>query len=86
MSIRATLVAAHAPARLTVEGDLVAETIQLAGAVPFVRKIEVSPGDHVIRFACDGTPADAPADPRTMVWRVENFALAESSGPVAPSP
>jgi hypothetical protein len=85
-SIRATLVAAHGPARLSVEGDLVAETIELAGAVPFVREIEVSPGDHVIRFACDGTPADAPADPRTMVWRVENFALAESSGPVAPSP
>jgi phosphoglycerol transferase len=83
-TVRATLVAAHGPARLTVLGDLLVDTIELAGGVPFVREIEVPPGDHVIRFACDGRPADAPTDPRTLVWRVENFALAESSKGRAP--
>jgi phosphoglycerol transferase len=84
VSIHATLVAAQRPARLIVEGDLTGDSIELAGSVPFAREIEVPPGSHVIRFACDGKPAEAPADPRTLVWRVENFVLEDSRVPARP--
>jgi hypothetical protein len=71
------MVAAHSPAVLTIEGDLLAETIELAGPTRFVRTLKVPPGRHVIRFRSDGRPAEAPGDPRTLIWRAESFALSE---------
>jgi len=73
-SIRMTLSAASPPARLTMAGELLSATVDLSpGGVQFVRSIDVPPGRHAIRFVCDGRRADAPSDPRTMVWRIENF-------------
>ncbi len=77
MTIRTTIVAARSPARLILAGDLLSETVDLVDAVPFVREIDVPPGHHTIRFACDGEPAVAPEDPRTMVWRAEDFVIDE---------
>jgi hypothetical protein len=76
-SITMTLVAAHPPARLTIDGDLLSTGVDLVAVMPFTREIDVPPGHHVIRFACDGKRADAPTDPRTMVWRIENFVFEE---------
>jgi hypothetical protein len=39
--------------------------------------LELPPGHHVLRFSSDGRPADAPHDPREMVWRFESFAFEE---------
>ena len=75
-SIRTNLSAAHASARLTLDG-LLSDQLDLVGSVPFAREIDVPPGEHVVRFECDGKPADAPADPRTLVWRVSDFTMQE---------
>jgi hypothetical protein len=72
-----TLSAARPPARLDVAGDLLSTSIDLTGPFAFDREIEIPPGTHVIRFACDGKPADAPLDPRTLVWQVANFTFDE---------
>jgi phosphoglycerol transferase len=76
ISIRMNLTAAQPPARVAFDG-LLSERLDLAAPVALDRVIEVPPGEHVIRFDCDGRPANAPADPRTLVWRVANFTMEE---------
>jgi hypothetical protein len=73
--LRMRFAAAHSPARLILGGDLVSASMDLGDLVRFAREIDVAPGRHVIRFACDGRRADAPADPRTLVFRVEGVVL-----------
>jgi hypothetical protein len=76
IAIRLTFVAAQPPARLVIAGDLLSATVELGTTgTGFERLVTVPPGHHLIRFQCDGRPADAPRDPRVLVWRVENFAL-----------
>lgn len=77
VSIRMTLVAARPPARLVIEGDLMSGAEDLVGLVPLAREVDVPPGRHVVRFRCDGPRVEAPRDPRTMVWRIENLSLEE---------
>jgi len=77
VSVRATLAAARPPARLIVAGDLASANLDLGEPVEFTRVLEVSPGHHVLRLTSDGRPAEAPNDPRRMVWRLENFAFDE---------
>lgn len=70
--------AAHPPARLIIEGDLLTASVEIdAAGVSFERLLTIPPGSHVIRFHCDGKPAVAPRDPRVMIWRIENFAFNE---------
>jgi phosphoglycerol transferase len=78
VSLRMSLVAAQPPARLKFEGDLWSDEFDLVGMVPVSHPIEIPPGRHSIRFACDGHQAEAPGDPRNLVFRVEDFALEES--------
>jgi hypothetical protein len=69
-----TLAGAHAPARLSVRGDIVNIDIDLPpGGTRFTPTADVPPGLHAIRFDCDGRHLDAPTDPRTLVWTIENF-------------
>jgi phosphoglycerol transferase len=82
VALRMTLVAAESPARLRLGGDLLSAAVDLAGVVSFTRQIDVPSGHHVIQFDCDGRRANAPGDPRTMVWRVEDFEFEEL--PMAP--
>ena len=84
--IKFTAYAAHAPAALFIDGDIVdSQKIDLAdGGTSFVREIVVPPGHHVLRFQCGGRPAEAPADPRTMIWHADNAVIEEL--PPAPSP
>jgi hypothetical protein len=75
-SLRMILVAAQPPTRLIIDGDLLSETVELAAeGMPFLRTITVPPGSHAIRFRCDGRPANAPGDPRILVWRALDFEL-----------
>jgi phosphoglycerol transferase len=76
-SLSAVLSPAQPPANLVIEGDLVAARLTLDGPTPFRRVLELPPGHHVLRFSSDGRPADAPHDPREMVWRFESFAFEE---------
>jgi phosphoglycerol transferase len=86
ITIKFTAFAAHAPADLFIDGDIVAsQKIDLAdGGTPFYREIAVPPGSHVLRFHSGGRPAEAPADPRTMVWHADDPVIEEL--PPAPSP
>jgi phosphoglycerol transferase len=77
LSVRAALAAARPPARLSVDGDLLAASVELVEPVAFAHTLDVAPGHHVIRFASDGRPAEAPGDPRVMVWRLEELAFDE---------
>jgi phosphoglycerol transferase len=77
VSVKMTLGAAQPPARLAVGGDLLSTGIDLMGPVAFDREIDVPPGHHVVRFSCDGRRANAPADPRTMIWQIESFFFEE---------
>jgi phosphoglycerol transferase len=79
-SLSTNLFAAQAPARLFVEGDLVSEIIDLSpNGSAWTRTFVVPSGEHVLRFRSDGRPADAPLDPRSLVWRAENTAFAETA-------
>jgi phosphoglycerol transferase len=79
VSLTMTLFAAQAPAHLRLRGDLLSSDLELpAGGVRFAPTVDLPPGRHVVHFDCDGRPADAPADPRNLVWRVDNFDLAEA--------
>jgi NAD(P)-dependent dehydrogenase (short-subunit alcohol dehydrogenase family) len=77
LSLKAVLHAAQWPARLRLSGDLISATITLDTALSFDRELDVPPGHHVIHFSSNGRPAFAPGDPRTMVWRMEDFVLDE---------
>jgi phosphoglycerol transferase len=77
VSLHMTLVAAQSPAHVKLGGDLLSADVDLGGIVSLARKVDVPAGRHVITFDCDGRRADAPGDPRTMIWRVENFAFDE---------
>jgi hypothetical protein len=86
-TIQMTMSPANSGARMTISGDLISlPAIKLEeGGTPFSRVIKVPPGVYTIRFHCDGEPARAPDDPRTMVWRASKIVLSEAFRP-APAP
>jgi phosphoglycerol transferase len=78
VSLKMRVVAAHPPARVIIEGNLVSASLDVAaGGASLSRIIEIPPGNHLIRFGSDGKPAMAPTDPRTLVWRAEDFVVQE---------
>jgi len=46
-----------------------------ASPAPYSKTITVPPGESVIKFTSTGKPINAPLDPRTLVFRVENFTM-----------
>jgi len=76
-SMSAVLAPAQPPAHLTISGDLVSEHLTLDGPTRFQREIDLPPGHHVLRFESDSRSANAPHDPREMVWRIDGFAFEE---------
>lgn len=79
--LRATFAAARPPAQVVVQGDLLSTRLTLAGdGTAFVAEVDVPPGAHAVRFHCDGARADAPEDPRVLIWRAENFVLEQWPG------
>lgn len=72
-SLSMTVFAASPPSSVVLDGDLLRESIPLPPqGTSFSRTLNVAPGRHVVRFLSRGRPADAPFDPREMVWRIEN--------------
>jgi len=73
VSIRMTAFAANPPASLEIDGDLTSARFELGQkGTPVALALKVPPGHHTIRFRSNGQPADAPGDPRTLVWRAED--------------
>jgi phosphoglycerol transferase len=76
IAIHMGLSAARPPAHLSIMGPLLTDALTLdEEGQGFARDIDVPPGRHVVRFHCDGARAIAPADPRNLVWRVDNPAI-----------
>jgi phosphoglycerol transferase len=79
LTIRSILVPATGPAHLKLDG-LLSVTLDLSPAgTSFEATIQLPPGDHEVRFVEDGAPIDAPADPRTLAWKVRDFAVEETT-------
>jgi phosphoglycerol transferase len=82
LSIRMTLAAANPPASLQIDGDLTSSRVELGPkGAPLSLTLRVTPGRHVIRFRSDGKAADAPGDPRTLIWRAEDPIVEEMPRP-----
>ena len=85
MTIEMTAAAGRPPASLDIEGALISGRFELGSeGARISRRITVPTGRHVIRFRSDGPPADAPHDPRTLIWRAEDVVLEEVAGPDSP--
>jgi phosphoglycerol transferase len=79
-----TLASGKPPARLTIFGDLLSETVEIPqGGAPLARTLSVAPGHHRLRYHAAGAPPpDAQTDPRRLqlIWRAENPRLEEIPG------
>jgi phosphoglycerol transferase len=85
LSVSARLFPAFEPAHLTLDGDAVHLEVTLpARGIVVARDVDVGPGSHDIRFRCDGRPADAPNDPRTLVWNIHDFTIDEQGSRASP--
>lgn len=57
-----------------IEGPAFSEEVKTdAGGRPFSIVLKLPPGKSAVRFASDAKPLAAPGDPRTLVFRVEDF-------------
>jgi hypothetical protein len=80
VSVRMTAVAAKPPASLEIDGDLTSARFELGPQGAMVSlSLRVPPGRHTVRFRSDGQRADAPGDPRVLVWRAEAPVAEETS-------
>jgi phosphoglycerol transferase len=88
-SLRFSALPAQPPARLQIEGDLLGGDLELVSSwAQLERVFDVPPGRHLLRFRCDGKPADAPHDPRSLIWRAQDPVLEEvppNAGGASPS-
>jgi phosphoglycerol transferase len=85
LSLSARLFPAFEPAHLTLDGDAVHLEVALpARGIVVARDVDIGPGTNVIRFRCDGRPADAPNDPRTLVWNIHDLTIEEKESTVSP--
>lgn len=69
-----TLTAGSPPAELTLAGDLLSGTFRISKggtSTRFSRRLVISPGSHLLHFHVEGSPADAPSDPRRLMMRVD---------------
>jgi hypothetical protein len=77
-SLQMTLMAAQPPANLFIEGDIMAGSLELkVEGTKLTHVITVPPGRHVLRLRSDGKRADAPGDPRVLVWRAVDYFVGE---------
>jgi phosphoglycerol transferase len=62
------------PARLLIDGGLVRREVSLTAAGrPLELKLLIPPGEHVVRFSCDGPFVPPAVDPRGFVFRLRNI-------------
>jgi phosphoglycerol transferase len=82
LTIRGVLIPASGPAHLKLDG-LLSVTLDLPPeGASFELTIQLPSGDHEVRFVEDGATVDAPADPRTLAWRLRDFAVQETTPPL----
>lgn len=77
LTLKATFAAARPPAKLDIVGDLFSATVELRGPELFQRELEVPPGSHFLKFQCHGCGVINNGDPRTLVWRIDDFQLSD---------
>jgi phosphoglycerol transferase len=66
-------------ANLSLDGDLLSEQLKISlKPTLYSKMLTISPGRHVIRFACDAKLVYAPSDGRPLVFKVINFSLQEN--------
>jgi phosphoglycerol transferase len=83
--VRAVLIPAAVPAQLRLDG-LVSAALDLPPAgTRLEAPIDLPAGDHEIRFQEKGPALDAPSDPRTLAWRLQDFTVDEPTS-AAPGP
>jgi phosphoglycerol transferase len=65
------------PTHLRIEGDGLDENFVIhPSGVALSKQISVQPGTTLLRFFCDGDPLPKNSnDPRTLVWRIEDFKM-----------
>jgi phosphoglycerol transferase len=63
---------------LRIKGQAIDDTLHIGPAGSFYSKtLQVRPGGLVVHFACNGKPLLAPGDPRSLVFRIDNFKLTQ---------
>jgi hypothetical protein len=63
---------------LKIESDLFNENLKISSAgYNYNKEFIVTPGSHTFRFSCDARRVEAPADPRYLVFNMENFRMVE---------
>jgi phosphoglycerol transferase len=66
------------PSRLAISGDLWSDHVDVGPAgILFSQAVVLPPGRHFVRLSSKGPPADAPSDPRRLVWRVDGATIEE---------
>jgi phosphoglycerol transferase len=71
------LVTGHSQAStVKISGSLVNDEVRVnSDGARVQRKLLLPAGESILRFSCDAPPVDAPKDPRTMIFRVEDFSV-----------
>lgn len=63
---------------LWIESGLFSACLEVSiKGTPLRQTVMVPPGTHTVRFSSDATPVDPRADPRELVFRVEDFSIRE---------
>jgi len=72
------------PANLSIESPWFSKTVQVSsGGGTFSAKATIPPGRHLLRLICDAPRVSAPADPRTLILRLDKFRISEEAAPPA---
>jgi len=63
---------------LRIKGHGIGDTLDIGPVGSLYSKtFQVPPGGLVVHFACNGRPLLAPGDPRSLVFRIDNFRLTQ---------
>lgn len=61
-------------AEIRIDGPSISQSLMAnAAGRAFITHLRLQPGNSVIRFSCNAKPLLSPGDPRTLVFRIENF-------------
>ena len=64
-----------------IESNILNEKLRItvkSSVIPITKKFSIPPGKYSIKFTCDAPRGYAPGDPRTLVFRIDNFKLTDT--------
>lgn len=65
-------------ATLVLKSDIFNEVLTINNVgTEYTKELTIPPGETIIEFQCDARRVDSPADPRYLVFRVNNFIISE---------